>query len=115
MPNEKVVVFLSLNNFISPVPKLIAELSKLAVLGDLNVAADAKEKPFFTDADWVVSLVLEGRLNKLVLVLTFDCIVTFFSSGISFHFDESCSAVFGYSTILGFLQPLQPGQSSFCL
>lgn len=54
MPNEKVVVFLSLNNFRSPVPKLIVELSILGVAEDLNVAVDvAKENPFFTDADCV--------------------------------------------------------------
>lgn len=52
MPNEKVVVFLSLNSFRSPVPKLIAELSKiLEVVGVLNVVLGiiANENPFFTD------------------------------------------------------------------
>lgn len=49
MPKEKVVVFLSLNSFKSPVPKLIVELSKIFVPGVVLVDVIAKENPLFMD------------------------------------------------------------------
>lgn len=57
MPNEKVVVFLSLNDFKSPMPKLIVELSKMLDVAedDTNVVGVSvvKENPFFTDVGCV--------------------------------------------------------------